>query len=229
MLAVSEIRVSEEILSMKSKNTLTIRDLPGMRFGRVTVLRLDHRKGNNYYFLCRCDCGEEIVRRSTQFYYGKFFTCGSPACRFWEGVNKDGPTLNHDLGNCWEWVKATKDDGYGVCNPEPGQSRRAHVYSWFLHYGPKPEDKWVLHKCDNRPCIRPDHLFLGDHDENMHDMAAKGRATRHGRVYLSFLEKQRMVERYRQGGVPQHALAADFGVSMSTVRRTLRGASNGRN
>lgn len=56
----------------------------------------------------------------------------------------------------------------------------------------------------------------------------KGRASlRGGRVYLLKEEKKKLVGRYRQGGLSHHALAEEFGVSLSTVRRTLRRASNG--
>lgn len=88
--------------------------------------------------------------------------------RFWEKVDKTKE-------GCWEWTSAICD-GYGVMwmgikNP----AMRAHRLSWQMHKGPIPEGMLVCHHCDNRKCVRPDHLFLGTDRDNMHDMIQKGR------------------------------------------------------
>lgn len=91
--------------------------------------------------------------------------------RFWEKVKK--------TPSCWLWTGAHKDGRwpYGVLGG--GASRvpkLAHRVSWELHHGPIPDGMNVLHKCDNPPCVRPDHLFLGTLSDNTQDMVAKGRA-----------------------------------------------------
>jgi hypothetical protein len=55
------------------------------------------------------------------------------------------------------------------------QPRLAHRMSWEMHFGPIPEGMLVLHHCDVRRCVRPDHLFLGTARDNTRDMIAKGR------------------------------------------------------
>lgn len=72
-------------------------------------------------------------------------------------------------------------DGYGYVSSDiPGQSpRRVHVVMWIHLNGPIPKAKpvlCVLHKCDNRKCHNPKHLFLGTRKKNNEDMIEKGRA-----------------------------------------------------
>ena len=89
--------------------------------------------------------------------------------RFWSKVEM-GP-------GCWRWTAALAPTGYGMIGRGPRQGTAyAHRLCWELTVGPIPAGLYVLHRCDNRWCVNPDHLFLGTHRDNIDDMVAKGRA-----------------------------------------------------
>lgn len=96
--------------------------------------------------------------------------------KFWSKVVKSE--------GCWEWQGAKRSNGYGVIYKK-GKSTQAHRFSWMITSGAIPEGMYVCHKCDNRPCVRPDHLFLGTHTDNMRDCGAKGRICTIGKSRLT--------------------------------------------
>jgi hypothetical protein len=137
---------------------------------------------------------------------------------FWEHVNKtDG---------CWLWTAGKTGVGYGTFIID-GKSVGAHRHSYALHYGPIPPGMLVCHRCDNPLCVRPDHLFLGSHLDNMRDMAAKGRkVTRRGDesplAKLSDAEV-REVRSLVEDGFRQADVARHYSISQAMVSHIVTG------
>jgi hypothetical protein len=121
--------------------------------GSPLETRPDGRRRGGLSSFCRCCAVTEL------------------AARFWGQVRR-GP-------ECWLWVGAVnRETGYGTiqCRPLFGNvPQGAHRLSWLLENGPVPDGLSVLHRCDVRTCVRPDHLFLGTQLDNMRDMFAKRR------------------------------------------------------
>ena len=68
------------------------------------------------------------------------------------------------------------DNGYGQAyDIRVARQVLAHRLSYELFIGPIPEGQEVMHSCDNRPCVRPDHLEIGSHKKNMEDAVARKR------------------------------------------------------
>ncbi len=88
--------------------------------------------------------------------------------RFWSKVRK--------TDDCWVWTGGN-NGRYGVIGTggRKGHQIYAHRASWYLAHGYLSPSLNVCHHCDNPPCVRPDHLFLGTDVDNMRDCKAKGR------------------------------------------------------
>lgn len=93
-----------------------------------------------------------------------------------------------NLLGCWAWSgHLTAEDGYGRFKVAGGRRMSANRVAYALAYGEIGEGEWVLHRCDNPRCVRPDHLFLGDAAANKADNVAKGRHAKGERVGSSLL------------------------------------------
>jgi hypothetical protein len=128
--------------------------------------------------------------------------------RFWKKVRK--------TEGCWEWIAAKQRFGYGVIRADDARHTLmpAHRFSWQLHRGPIPKGQFVLHRCDNPACVRPDHLFLGTQFDNMTDMTAKGKRP----VKLNVAQVH-VIKRLKGNGLKLKEVATAFRVSVSTIHR----------
>ncbi len=138
-----------------------------------------------------------------------------PSARFWDKVNKsDG---------CWEWTGCQRA-GYGrIWCSERKTKISAHRVSWELHYGIISDGLSVLHHCDNRLCVRPDHLFLGTLVDNNHDRDRKGRTSKgESRPGARLtVEDVRKIRELAAQGHRQNEIAALFAVSGSHISKVV--------
>lgn len=131
---------------------------------------------------------------------------------------------------CWLWTGPVDRAGYGFFTRYREQHQRAHRASWAIHCEPVPDGMKVCHKCDNRACVNPDHLFLGTQAENVADMIAKGRAKRPpvprfgeaNPVSKYTAEQVREVRTLAAAGKVQSDIARQFGMSPINVSRIVR-------
>lgn len=116
---------------------------------------------------------------------------------------------------CWLWTGSLFYNGYGQVH-HLNRPVGAHRLSWLFHKGAIPDDMQVLHRCDVRSCVNPDHLWLGTHGDNMRDMVRKGRNPKGtGRFSVKLTESG--VRYIRRSKKQQKALAKMFGVGQSAI------------
>ncbi len=123
------------------------------------------------------------------------------------------------VGDCWEWTGYRNLGGYGKF--AHGTDTLAHRVSFATFREPIPAGRHVLHRCDNRACVRPDHLFLGTNADNMADKATKGRQAK-GAIVGAKLTAD-IVRQIRARSESVRAMAKRFGVNRSTIQDVLRG------
>jgi hypothetical protein len=137
--------------------------------------------------------------------------------RFWRRVSRgDDP--------CWLWTGCIGGNGYGRMWLN-GKDVMAHRVSWLIHKGVVPDGLLVLHRCDVRHCVNPDHLFLGTTADNVADKIAKGRhcyGARNGRSKLNDAAALSIIQRASDGETLT-SLARAFGVSRTVIRHIVRG------
>lgn len=123
---------------------------------------------------------------------------------------------------CWEWQGKTTVYGYG--SAYVGSKRiNAHRLAWIMAYGPVPSHMAVCHRCDNRKCVRLDHLFLGTFAENNADMVRKGRAAKGERVGGAVMNRERVrkVWELHHRGLSGRRIAGEIGCSLRTVQHVI--------
>lgn len=155
-------------------------DLSGKVFGRLTVIeRTARHNPKKTAYLCKCQCGKEKIVTSDHLTSSHTKSCGCLKSPLENEVHeklrakiKKYTKINKKTG-CWEWQRYLSK-GYGMMIYK-GRATGMHRISWIVFKNENPGELFVLHKCDNRKCINPDHLFLGTQKDNIKDMYNKGR------------------------------------------------------
>lgn len=148
--------------------------------------------------------------------------------RFWAKVDSSGGP-----DKCWPWKAFIRPNGYGSFGVSSAERLSAHRMAWELAHGPIPKGEGfhgtcVCHRCDNRVCCNPAHLFLGTQADNIADRDQKGRhrplaGTANGGAKLTDSLVAAIRVAYAVGGVTQRVLAKRFGVAQSVVSNIVRG------
>lgn len=136
---------------------------------------------------------------------------------------------------CMEWPRGRHKRGYGKIWHD-GERKKTHQLAYELTKGPIPEGHGVLHKCDNPPCFRPDHLFTGTQEDNVRDAVSKGRWSTHtlpasiprpkGERNANSVLTENLVREIRAlhaaTGMKFSPIGRKFGVSPTTIEAVVR-------
>jgi hypothetical protein len=150
--------------------------------------------------------------------------------RFWEKVNQTEPNL------CWEWNVGINTAGYGWFSISTSKPASAHrVSAWLSNMLPSLNSELhVLHKCDNRKCCNPNHLFIGTNKDNVADRVKKGRNgfkrmknEKNGMVKLTNQQVCELRGLYFSSCLSQSKLAKKFNIAQSHVSRIVNHVRRG--
>lgn len=125
---------------------------------------------------------------------------------------------------CVETTWSRNEKGYGRASRD-GRRILAHRYAWEQAHGPVPVGLFVLHACDNPPCVNVEHLFLGTYADNNADRDAKGRTQRgHRHVHARLTEPDVVdIRRRHAAGETYTTIGHDYGMDHSGIRRAVIG------
>jgi|WetSurMetagenome_2_1015567.scaffolds.fasta_scaffold34565_3 hypothetical protein len=141
----------------------------------------------------------------------------NPEERFWNKVNiKDS--------ECWEWKGAIGSDGYGHFGVSKGKIVLAHRYSFVLSGKVLKNKEVVMHICNNKKCVNPNHLESGSQSDNMKDAASKNRMKYGENHHMTKLNKKQINQirmLWKKGLITQKNISKLFKTSQQTISRIV--------
>lgn len=175
-------------------------------------------------------CSKHWLRMSANGHLEVAVIRGDDEKRFWSHVNKNGP-LHPKLGTrCWLWTSKLNRFGYAPFHLTP-KNTTAHRFSYILAHGEIPEGEGyhgtcVLHQCDVRHCVNPEHLFLGTNQDNVDDKVAKGRGcSLPGELHpMAKLKKTEVLEirrLYAAGSFTRRELEEMYGLARGSAKAII--------
>lgn len=178
---------------------------------------------------CATEIGKHGARGMCSKHYKRWKANGDPnvvtvapkGATALESLTFKGWTVT--TSGCWEWNGKRDLDGYGTVT-RSRRPYRAHRLAYEQWVGSIPDGHVICHRCDNPPCINPDHLFTGTPRDNSHDASGKDRLARdewHGQCKLSSREVIQLREMYSTGRHTQRGLARSYGISQAQVNNIL--------
>lgn len=140
--------------------------------------------------------------------------------KFWSKVN-----LPEDINDCWEWSAGLFESGYGQFGITSKIKISAHKFSFQYYNGPILKGYIICHKCDNKKCCNPNHLFLGTCKDNSEDMVRKGRSIKGEKIHTSVLTKNDVIEilttLYHGNKMSYRDFALKYGVERRQLKNIL--------
>lgn len=139
--------------------------------------------------------------------------------RFWSKVD-----IKSD-DECWNWIATVNASGRGSFSDGKYRVVQAHRVAYQLHFGTDISGVDVLHKCDNPLCCNPKHLFVGSHQDNMHDMSKKGRSKTprpgNGYIKIAKTEHPNIIKMFNEGA-SQKQIAKSYNCTAPNIRYILK-------
>lgn len=205
----------------------TRKDLQGQTFNNLTVISFDHADAHGHSFwACQCKCENTRTLRSDAFISGKIIGCG---CSI--GRHSAQPfSYITDQNNCHICSSHSYDsDGY----PRAKRNDKAETIAriLFKQHHPElvdgtnelPKGMHVCHRCDNRACINPVHLYLGTPYANVQDSILRNRNTKGELHGLSKLNASQALSIFNNTSISRQSLATMYGVSVSAITHVQNG------
>ena len=126
-----------------------------------------------------------------------------------------------DISGCWLWIGSRLITGYGQLGPNKTGERYAHRVSYVMANGPIPDGKTINHKCDERSCVNPNHLYLGTHKENNRDTYARTGSKRAKSPHFDGVQIKYIRGLRNQLGLPLKKLADLFSVRVKDIKQVI--------